>query len=307
MSIYLVTNHQFNHEGEGRHPIDPRFTESEKNYTYYLIDKKTPKQLMGKKVLHEERIDPLLYQAGGKHFGEWSFLLAEEKHAFCSYPFFMVSSRFYEKNSWLKTSLDEEWDTLFSYLKKYGWGYLPSYDRPLYWVDLSWKKKVAQKESKQHFWPFHAEAFHLIQQLYNVEIPKEYHFTPFLFCNYIGFSTREHFLEYVNFYKPLISYFFDETYTLNHPLEGYLKSTGQFRNEKPFTFLLELFSHLFFYKEKKPYFALHYHGYYLLQEGEKKKKKIRAFPIPFYLRLRRWLGWYKNRLKDKLKECFNLG
>jgi len=56
-----------------------------------------------------------LYLAGQRYFAEWSLLLADKtRHAFCSYPFFMVSSRFYEKNHWLRTDLNSEWERMFS-------------------------------------------------------------------------------------------------------------------------------------------------------------------------------------------------
>src|SRR3989344_9251645 len=108
-TIYIVTHYRFNHEGKDRKPLDNRFLNSHRNYIYYLIDPERPKILENKRVLFEREIDPLIYLAGTKHFAEWSFLLAEAKHSFCNYPLFMISSRFYEKNCWLKNDLDQEW------------------------------------------------------------------------------------------------------------------------------------------------------------------------------------------------------
>lgn len=300
MTLYLITYHKFNHEGENRVPLDDRFLKSDKKIVYYLIDEETPAPLKGKSVLFEKKIEPLLYEAGGKHFGEWSFLLAEKKHSFCQYPFFMTSSRFYEKNSWLYRDLNQEWDTLFSLLREYGWGYLPSYNQPLYWVDLS---KTPKREG-EGFWPFHPKAFSLIEDLYGVNVPKDYRYTPFLFCNYIGFQSREHLLRYVQFYEPLIHYFFDEKWSPRRDFSLYLKNTGRFRNEKSFAFLLELFSHLFFFKEKQPYMALHYDGYYAIDEASKKWTKLERFPLPLTLTLRRSLGKKKTLLKEFARQIY---
>lgn len=300
--IYVITYHKFNHEGENRKPLDQRLLSSSNRYIYYLIDEQIPKPLENKEVLFEKNLDPFLYKAGGSYLGEWSFLLAEAKHSFCSYPFFMISSRFYEKNSWLYQNLDQEWDSLFSYLSQYGWGYLPSYDRPLYWVDMSWEKQMKKPPSKHTFWPFYAETFQLIEDLFKINIPRNYRYTPFLFCNYIGFHSREHLLQYVNFYEPLFRYFFDDTFAPIRSLDPYVKNTGQFRNEKPFTFLIELLSHLFFYKQNKTYMALHYDGYYEINEKSKQKKRITSFQTPLLISTKRQLGWYKNLIYQKISD-----
>jgi hypothetical protein len=95
-TLYVITYHKFNHEF-GRLALDPRFLNSDKNIIYYLIDQKCPAPLQGKRVIFEQEIDPLLYEAGKYYFAECSFLLSELKNSFCEYPFFMISSRFYEK------------------------------------------------------------------------------------------------------------------------------------------------------------------------------------------------------------------
>lgn len=285
-TVYVITYHEFNHKKTN--PLDARFLKSDRNYTYYLIDKKIPVELENKSVILEHSLDPALHFAGGKHFGEWSFLLAEEKHSFCHYPFFMISSRFYEKNQWLRTDLNREWDTIFSYLNEYGFGYLPSYDRPLRWIDL---EKSRKSPNKFTFNPFTEKTYSLTREIFGVQIPEQYQYTADLFCNYIGFNSREELLSYVQFYRPLINFFFDADYKLKRDLSPYVKQTGVFRNEKPFTFLLELLCHLYFFQSQKPYFALHYDGYYGIDESCKHFNKIQDFPMPSLLKISRFLDW----------------
>lgn len=316
-TIYVITYYEFNHVAPrpgGVKPLDKRFTEGSGNYVYYLIDKEVPAILKDKKTLLECDIDPLLHKAGGKHLGEWSFLLAEEKHGFCEYPFFMISSRFYEKNGWLPTDLNKEWDKLFSHLEKYGYGYLPSYDRPLRWIDLSWEKQIKQKAWEYTFFPFKPETYQLTEEIFGVNIPKDYRYTADLFCNYIGFNTRQDLLDYVAFYKPLINYFFDENQEAKVDVQKYIRNTNTFRNEKSFTFFLELLCHLFFFKTKKSYFALHYDGYYSINESTKKMQKLTRLYKPLKKLIRHHLGWQWRRMQSegflaplrvKLKEIFS--
>lgn len=314
-TVYIVTYHEFNH-GKNRKPLDKRFLDSDKNYVYYLIDKEVPSQLQGKKVILERDLDPDLYAAGGKHFGEWSFLLAEEKHAFCEYPFFMISSRFYEKNAWLNTDLNREWETLFSQFEEYKWGYLPSYNRPIRWIDLDFRKEIQRAAWEYKFFPFTEKTYKLTEELFGVNIPSQYRFTADLFCNYIGFRSREDLLSYVRYYRPLIDYFFDDKYSLKKEMEPYIRRTGTFKNEKPFTFFLELLSHLYFFQDKQKYFALHYDGYYSVDESQKKLKKLKNFTIPLSQRLNRFfewqwtklttegsLSWFRNKLR-KIKPLY---
>lgn len=275
MTIYVITYHEFNHEASERKPLDERFLNSDKNFIYYLIDEQVPAPLKNKEVLLEKEIDPFLHEVGKKHLAEWSFLLAEEKHSFCSYPFFMISSRFYEKNKTLKSDLNEEWNNLFSYFDKYSWGYLPSNDRPMIWYNLAWKEKLAiPNYSRIFFFPFQAKFFHLVNDIYNVKIPEEYSVTSPLFCNYFGFRSREDLLAYVDFYKPLIDHIYDDKFQHKRPLSDYVSFTNLFRNERPFTFLLEHLSHLFFFKNEKKFFSLHYDGYYEIDERNASFKRI---------------------------------
>lgn len=309
-TIYVITYHEFNH-GRPKNPLSRKFLESDKNYVFYLIDKKIPPDLQEKQVILEYDLDPILHSAGGKHLGEWSFLLAEEKHAFCQYPFFMISSRFYEKNRWLRADLNEEWEYLFSLFHEYGWGYLPSYDRPMRWIDLSWEKRIKKKSWKHIFFPFTEKTFQLTKELFHVDIPKDYNFTADLFCNYIGFRTRDELLQYVHFYRPLFHYFFHSDYSLKTDLSPYVRSTGSFRNEKPFTFLLEFLCHLFFFKQREKYFALHYDGYYVVDEAKKDLCCIEPFPISLKTSFKRLIQWqwvkitsegFLSRVKSKIKK-----
>jgi len=309
MTIYLITAYDFNHgiNSRTKQPLDDRFLKSNRNYQYYLIDEGVPDILRSKSVLFEKKIDPQLAIAGKKHFGEWAFLLAEAKHSFCKYPFFMVSSRFYQKNNWIYSDLNKEWDTLFQYLERYGWGFLPSYDRPLRWIDLKWKNKIGKPYL---FFPFTEKTFHLLQDLYQVQIPDQYTATSDLFCNYIGFHSREHLLSYVNFYQPLVETFFDENYNLKIDISEYASSTGHFQNEKPFTFILELFSHLFFYKTEKPFFTLHYDGYYEVNESKKTMSRIKKFPLTLSTKANRFFDWQWRKVKTDgvlAPLFFNLG
>ena len=313
-SIYVITYHAFNH-GPLRpngieYPLDKRFLESPRNFIYYLIDKEIPAILKNKPTLLEYDIDPILHKAGGQYLGEWSFLLAEAKHSFAKYPLFMISSRFYEKNHWLHKDLNAEWDTLFSYFQQYQWGYLPSYDRPLRWVSLEWEKQMKNEAWKHRFFPFTEQTFSLTKQLYGVNIPKDYPYTADLFCNYIGFRDRQSLLEYVDFYRPLLNFFFNEIYEPQSDLSAYTRSQGHHRNEKPFTFFLEWFSHLFFFKKNKEYFALHYDGYYKINEARQVMQRHAKFALSLYQTLDRQLRWQWRKLNSEgplspLRTLFN--
>ncbi len=302
-TIYVITFYELNHNTPGHRdtPLDPRFLDSDRNYVYYLIDEALPEPLRGKRVLFEKQIDPTLYKAGAIHLGEWSFLLAEVKHGFCEYPFFMISSRFYQKNTFLQTDLNVEWETIFNYLQQYGWGFLPSYDRPLGWVDFEWRDPKSFGYRYQFFLHrFTDSAFPLIDELYDVRIPEDYPAMSDLQCNYIGFQSRQHLLDYVGFYQPLIDTFFDEEINPIQDLSRYVRLTNQFRNEKPFTFYLEAFSHLFFFKKRLKAFALHYKGYYEVDERNKAIRRLAKIDVPRSQGFRWSLRWNWHVLKESL-------
>lgn len=282
-----------------QYPLDKRFLESSRNYIYYLIDKEVPPILKDKPTVLESNMDPLLYKAGGRYLGEWSFLLNEAKYGFAQYPLFMISSRFYEKNQWLYRNLNDEWDELFSYFQKYQWGYLPSYDRPLRWIDLAWEKFVRKKMWKYQFFPFTEQTYSLIEQVFGTNIPKDYRYTADLFCNYIGFRDRQSLLKYVDFYRPLLDFFFDDCYELKQDLSPYVRRQGHHRNEKVFTFFLEVISHLFFFKEKQKYFSLHYDGYYEIDEANRHMQCVEKFRLPFFQKYDRQLRWQWRKWNSK--------
>lgn len=303
-AIYVITYHEFNHGSKRpNHPLDSRLLDTNKNYIFYLIDQDVPPVLQDKKTILEKDLDPLLHRAGAKVFGEWSFLLAEEKHAFCEYPFFMISSRFYEKNCWLQSDLNSEWDSLFFYLHQYGWGYLPSYDRPLRWIDLSWEDSLKNRAWEYTFFPFTNQTYESIHSCFGINIPKDYRFTADLFCNYIGFKSRKELLEYVSFYKPFINFFFKEDFSNKKEMSQYVRSTGNYRNEKPFTFILELICHLYFYKKQKNYFALHYDGYYCIDESSAKIECLKRYRIPLKRKVQRWIAWKWKYFKTESSYC----
>lgn len=297
-TIYVLTNYTFNHTSAkpGSKPLDERFLKSDKNYIYYLIDKKVPEELKEKKVLHEHLIDPVLYDVGAKHLAEWSFILAEEQHAFCDYPFFMISSRFYEKNHWLKTDLDKEWERIFSWFSHYRYGFLPSYDRPLRWIEMDWQKKLEKEAWRYSFFPWKEKCFELIKELYDVDVPKEYRYIVDLQCNYTGFCDRQALLDYVSFYRKIIDFFLDENYQLKKDLEEYFRKAG-FRNEKPLTFLIEIFSHLFFYVRDEKVFTLHYEGYYEVDERNTEFHEIAKHAFPNRLKWMQKMRWLVRRSK----------
>lgn len=311
-TIYVITHYQNNHIRRDV-PIDSRFLSRDKNYIFYLVDDAVAKQLATYPYIFEKDIDPVFHRAGKYALAEWSFLLAEAKHSFCSYPFFMISSRFYEKNRLLQLSLSQLWDKLFSFFENYEWGWLPSYDRYLHWVDISWKRFEKLRNEGRIFAPIRRKSVDLVDQLLGLE---NYHTAPFCFCNYIGFKNREALLSYVNFYKPLIEFFYDENFEPKEQLSEYVDKAGIYYQEKTFTFLLECYSHLFFYKANKPFFHLHYDGFYDINLRDKQMKKLSNLDLPYhsqaYIKLKKtwnmldqvwWTGPYVQPLRSIVQKA----
>lgn len=295
-TIYVITHHAFNHEGKKRREIDARFLESDKNYVYFLIDKECPQVLKNKNVIYEKDFGPVIQEAGKKHFAEWSFLLAEAEQSFCTYPLFFVSSRFYEKNRWLMRDLNQEWDRLFSYLDQYGWGVLPSYDRPFSWLDLWVDSSLPQYQNNQ--FTFCTKLYDLYREIYGVDIPKEYRYSPDFGCNYIGFKDREALMAYVNFHKKTIGHFFDNQYKPKVNIDDYIFSKNLYREEKTFTFIIENQSKLFFYNNMKKYFGLHYDGYYELDERNTQHRVIEPFHVGVAAKVFRVMEKQRARLRN---------
>jgi len=292
-TIYLITNLALNHNPNNiqplrRLPIDSRFDHPQHRYVLYLTDDTpAPTGMRYCKTIMEAELDPLLHKAGKEHLAEWSFLLAEEKHAFCSYPFFMISSRFYVKNAWLKSDLNAEWDRLFSYFTEYDHAFLPSYSRPLRWLPFG-----SLMKNPRVFFPFTQKFPQLMEEIFQTKFPEDYPRAPDLPCHYIGFKNREALLDYVKFYKPILDFFFSDGFVLKRPIEDYIVRSGHFPNEKPLTFLFEMMSHLYFAKMNKKFFCLHYDGYYEIDFAKPGLHRLEKFHIPFITQIKRMLSFY---------------
>ena len=271
-TIYLVVAYRFNHI-ERNIPLDPRFSESDKNYVYYVVDATgAPADFPGKSV-SEARLSKNLQAAGKSHIGEWSFLLNEYENRFATYPFFVISSRFYEKNQRLPGPLDPYWDKLFEYLDTYSFGYLPSYNRPVGFEDLK-----SYFFSKEGHLGMKKRGLDLMYSLYGVRFVKDYRYFSDFFCNYIGFANRQALENYVEFYKPLLNFFFNENYRLIRKYDDYVRRIGVYRGEKPLTFLIEMASHLYFYQNQLKFFGLSYDGFYEVDEYHTRLKLLEKLP-----------------------------
>ncbi len=99
-----------------------------------------------------------------------------------------------------------------------------------------------------------------------------------LVSDYLGSQSRAHFEAYVEFHLPLIELFFDRQWRPTDDYEKYVRRRDVFRAEKPFTLLLELTSHLFFYVRDVPYFGLHYDGFYAVDECRTRLARLSALP-----------------------------
>lgn len=293
MTVYVITNLKANHNPDNpdlhrRLSVDPRLLVSDHPYVFYLTDEKPIKTPEFSNAIWEVELDPVLHKAGKDHLAEWSFLLAEEKYGFCSYPFFMISSRFYMKNEWLLTDLNKEWNTLFSHFNSYTHGFLPSYCRPMRWVKFS-----ALINNPRVFFPFSQKFFKLTEDLFQTRIPENYPVFPDLGCHYLGFKDRKALLDYVGFYKPILNYFFTDNFKQTHDIASFVRKSGHYPNEKPLTFLFETLSHLYFHKTQTKFFALHYDGYYDVDLQAKKMRRLSAFKIPVLTKIKRALKWQK--------------
>lgn len=252
-----------------------------------------PAPLQNKELVFEKDFDPIYQKAGKKHLAEWATFLAEKKYRFAKYPMYIISSRFYQKNGYLERDLNDVWDDLFAGLLEFGYGMLPSYDRPLRWL---YPKRVYTKPSYQKklgFFPFRAKAFDLIESMYGIDIEQDFpHYTD-LQCDYFGFQSYEHFSRFMDFYQPIFDYFFTPDFELKRDLNEYFYvGCSTHLAEKPVTYLLEYFSHLFFALERLPFFAYHYTGQFVIKTHEKRKEPRILYPIS-----------RKKRLIRSAREC----
>ncbi|OYT98118.1 MAG: hypothetical protein CFE40_12610 [Burkholderiales bacterium PBB1] len=239
------------------------------NTEFYFFDSGLDLSEFPRPYKVEIEIYPQIAAAGRSHLAEWSFLLAEYERGFVEYPFFMTSSRFYEKNLRLQKSLSSYQSNLFMWLEKYGYGYLPSYDRNLSFVDMREYHRQGLLGSDKNTLSF-------IEDMFGVDMWEEGRFVSDFWCNYIGFHNRANLVAYVEFYLPMIRRFFDAQWnlTVDYRELAIVRSDVNFRQFKPLTLLLERVSHLFFFKNKIPFVGLHYDGFYEINEWAGEAFKI---------------------------------
>lgn len=269
-TAYILTAYRFNHLSREA-PIDPRLLERPGETIFYFVEPEGRPAGFSAPALAEIDIFPEINEAGKRHLAEWSFLLAEYYRPFARYPFYMVSSRFYEKNERLPGALHDYSAEWFRRLRQFGYGYWPSYNRRLGFEDLREYFQIGRLGMKQ-------DGLDLLERLYGVKYLDEYRWFSDFFCNYIGFQSRARLAAYVEFYLPLIELFFDRQWRLTDDYEKYVRRRQLFREEKPFTLLLELASHLFFYARDVPFFGLHYDGIYAVDERRAKLTRLAGLP-----------------------------
>ena len=265
-TLYVVTAYQFNHV-ERSIPIDSKFLEPPLNSVFYFVDKTGAPSCFPNDSINEIDLNPRINKAGQTHLAEWTFFLTEYEKCFAQYPFFVTSSRFFEKNERLSLGLAAIWDKCIQALQHYGWGYLPSYNRKAGFEDLRdyWNEgHLAMTE----------QGLDIIKKFYGIRYINDYRYASDFFCNYIGFASRKHFEKYVEFYLPFIWHFFDKEYNVLVNGNDFCRKLNVYRNEKPFTFLLELISHLFFYLNRIPFVGISYDGIYEVHEREEKMRRI---------------------------------
>ena len=269
-SIYVLTGFAFNHSSRQQY-IDQRFC-SPKNYTFYFFDKDLDLRAFPMPSLREDWIYPMVADAGRKHLAEWTFFLMEYHKKVLNYPFYAISSRFYEKNNRLRATLDDYWELVFRGLSEYGYGYLPSYDRVLSFINLHEYYRDGSLGTTENGLKYICDRF-------EVDMANDYTKWSDYGCNYIGFATRKHLEAYIQFYLPMIEEFFDESFNLkrDYLALGLVRPDVNFRDYKPLTLLLELVSHLFFYKNEVPFFGLHYDGTYAVDERRTRFERLTSF------------------------------
>lgn len=262
-TIYMITAYRHNHLDRDR-PVDSRFLESDRNYQFYFVDAEGRPPGFAGEAIAEIEIDPSLQTPGRLQLAEWTFMVAEYRHSFATYPFFITSTRFYEKNERLIGTLDDYWDQLFQYLQEYGIGYLPSYNRDFGFEDL-------QDYFQKGYLATTLEGIDLVEKLYGVNMLKHRFISDF-FCNYIGFNSREDFEFYFEYFLPLLNFFFDEDFREKVDVSWYVQKLSDiqqigFRNEKPFSLIIEMISHLPMMTNSRKFFGLSYDGFYEVDEA----------------------------------------
>lgn len=261
-TIHVLTALDHNHRQRPM-PLDARFLAPAAPHAFYFFDPDLDLAGFPGLALRESDVAPNMAEAGRRHLAEWTFLLAEYERPFLGYPFFATSSRFYEKNTRLARPLPHYAEDLFALLERYGWGYLPSYDRDFGFCDMEEyieKGYLGTTGAGQDF----------IAELYGVRMPEQYRYVSDFWCNYIGFHSRIHLERYVEFYLPMLRRFFtpDWQQAEDYLAMGLVRSDVAFRALKPLTLLLEQVSHMFFLKNRIPFFGLHYDGFHEVREWE---------------------------------------
>jgi hypothetical protein len=269
-TLYVITAYQFNHV-ERPQPIDPALFDPALNSIFYFVDSDGAPPGFDAPHLNEADLNPSIMAVGKTHLAEWTFLLTELERPFARYPFYSVSSRFLEKNAMLYGGIAKVWDVAAESLETFGWGYLPSYDRPANFQDLAEYLSLGRLGMCQ-------QGLAYVDGFWGVRIPDEYRYYSDFGCNYIGFKSREHFERYMAFYMPFIRRFFTPNWTLRRDPELYVRRRGIFRAEKPFTLLLEMVSHMFFYVDNIQFGGLSYDGLYRVHERCVSMERIKEIP-----------------------------
>jgi hypothetical protein len=271
-AIWVLTALDFNHRQRGC-PLDPRFFDG-RPHPFFFFDEALDLAGFPAPAWREADIAPHLAEAGRKHLAEWTFLLAEYERPFLRYPFFAISSRFYEKNTRLRAPLSAHWDDLFGLLDRYGWGYLPSYDRDFGFIEMAEYKEKGYLRTTDAGLDF-------VEAQFGVRMVDDYRYAADFFCNYIGFRGRAELERYVEFYLPMLRAVFTPDWQLkaDYVALGLVGGEAPFRNYKPLTLLLEQVSHMFFYVNRIPFFGLHYDGYHEVREWEARSRLIRPLRL----------------------------
>jgi len=266
-TLYVLTAYAFNHLDRGV-SLDERLFDPALNPVFYFVGDTGAPAGFGAPHLVEADLNPGIVEAGARHLAEWTFLLTELERPFARYPFYVVSSRFHEKNTRLEGGLARAWPVALEGLARYGWGYLPSYERDAGFQDLAEYRSLGRLGMCDAGLAF-------VDGFWGVRIPDEYRLISDFFSNYIGFQSRAHLEQYVGFYLPFIRRFFDERWNVLRDPELYVRRRDVFRNEKPFTLLLEMVSHMFFHRRDLPFAGVSYDGLYEVSEREAAMRRLR--------------------------------
>ncbi|WP_448216411.1 hypothetical protein [Endozoicomonas sp. 2B-B] len=252
--------------------IDTRFLD-DKRTRFYFFDRRENVPIKYSPIsLFESEISEKWTTAGKRHIAEWSFILNEYENKFCEYPFYCISSRFFEKNQRLAIDLSDLLDIAFKGLREYGYGYLPSYDRDFAFIDIKEYIKKGYLGSTE-------SGFKFIEDIFCIDMFNEYCLVSDFWCNYVGFQSRKHLEDYVEFYLPIFNKIFDEYGEIkwDYLSENIVERDVNFRNFKPLSLLLEQVSHLFFYKNCLPFFGVSYGKTLVVNEFTSEAKILSTF------------------------------